>query len=931
MLKQLLPVSLFCLLGVSLTFGQQKEIILPNPAEAITDTLSNGLRYIIHPTKDNSIALRLVLNVGSLQEEDQEKGYAHFLEHMVFNGSEDFPGWSAVDTLSSLGYRYGIDINAYTTYERTVYQLALLKQEHVSLGLHILANFLNKANLEENALIKEQRIVTQEINDFGEEDTVSKKKLEGTLHHDRLPIATTDAIQKITQKSLQAFYDKWYTPSLASIIIVGNVDKLTIEKEIKRLFQTKNRTSNKDRKQNIGTFAPLFTSNLFTKTTNKPSNTLEIIRFTPTALLQTQADLKVQIAEQLYKSYLSKKIKQAESDALFHSTWYLSNRNEHTVVLKAASEKELKHKIKCFSSIVHTLKADGVDKDDLTIEINAMLKSLERERTSPASNYIGDAYVDQVAGYHHYLDNATLTALSKQLITEITVKDLEEVHEKIWFSDNSVLYISEQNPKIYDLKEVRALEKNWKKGSKIKTRFQEQSSPLLTYNESITSWPPLITNQEERNPVYIKKENYYPALNITEFTLSNGLNVTIKPTANSDQQIALSYISSKGILNSILTNKPIYFKDASYFISGAWITGLSVDEYFDLLINKDITAISHVGEYNSEVTLVSRSNNLDDLFQLAYRKLFSYTMPQADFEEYITHEIASLNGEKKESAFLTMPSVQLQQQIAEYKHGRSILTEELKTQHDWKSVSLPAMFNLYDTIIRDYNHNHLIITGPVEIEDVKQKIHNYFSFLPSASENEVVLTKAQIINEKTRVNIEDSLVHRPETTIVYKGKLEKTVKNAILAHLVKEVFNQAFLLKSREQEGLVYSPFVEVELSFQQQLNTFITLNFTSSKEEIVKLEEIANVIIKQLTEEQIKDSEVDRIKRLISTNKSRHLTDDAVMNWNEKIKEYYINFGSIEGFNNYDILLQDITPHDIKEAAKTMLSTENYALFSLE
>ncbi|MDR0195432.1 MAG: insulinase family protein, partial [Myroides sp.] len=123
-----------------LAVGQSTFSDLPKANKAIYGTLDNGLNYIIHPIPQQKTEYRLVLNVGSLQERDDEKGFAHFLEHMIFNGSDDFPGRQAIDTLQRLGYQFGRDINAYTTYERTVYDLSLLDIRQQDLAINILGN-----------------------------------------------------------------------------------------------------------------------------------------------------------------------------------------------------------------------------------------------------------------------------------------------------------------------------------------------------------------------------------------------------------------------------------------------------------------------------------------------------------------------------------------------------------------------------------------------------------------------------------------------------------------------------------------------------------------------------------------------------------------------------------------------------------------------
>lgn len=293
----------------------------PKETHLLIDSLDNGLHYILHPTTDSKTVCRLVLNIGSLQEENNEKGYAHFLEHMLFNGSEDFPGRKAIDTLQALGYRYGRDINAYTTYERTVYELSLLEPSQISLALSIFSNFLSKATLTDKDILKKKKIVIQEIKYFGPESPFSLKKLEGTPYAHRLPIAKERDILELDNERLRLFYQKWYSPSMTTVIVTGNVNPEKVAKDIQAYFGSKPRPLHStDRQHNIRSFHPKF-SNYFLADpdTTASYNTLEIIRFSSAPLVYNRETYRQQLTENLYQMFLRTKLKKAASTATYHS------------------------------------------------------------------------------------------------------------------------------------------------------------------------------------------------------------------------------------------------------------------------------------------------------------------------------------------------------------------------------------------------------------------------------------------------------------------------------------------------------------------------------------------------------------------------------------------------------------------------------------
>ena len=254
-IKFLVPVVLIftCLFvtacatsGNSLTGNSSKyieESLLKQDPEIVSGVLDNGLSYYIRPNKTpyNRISLRLVVKVGSLAEEETEKGVAHFVEHMCFNGTEHFEKNSLIDYAESIGMDFGAEINAYTSFEQTVYMFEIPadKGEYLEQGILIFHDWASAVTFDQEELDKERGVITEEwrghLGLSGRlTDTVLPFELKDSAYVDRLPIGDMNVIQNITRDEVVAFYKKWYRPENMAVVISGMVDPQVAEFFIKK-------------------------------------------------------------------------------------------------------------------------------------------------------------------------------------------------------------------------------------------------------------------------------------------------------------------------------------------------------------------------------------------------------------------------------------------------------------------------------------------------------------------------------------------------------------------------------------------------------------------------------------------------------------------------------------------------------------------------
>jgi zinc protease len=220
------------------------SLLRPDPA-LLRGRFDNGFRYVLmrHGEPKNRVALYLLVNAGSFNETDEQRGYAHFLEHMIFNGTKNFPSGHLVEYFQSIGMDFGGDTNAFTSFDRTIYTIVLPQGDTASLdkGMMVLADYADGAVLDEDEINNERGVILSEKRDRDSADyrtyvASSEYAFRGTLIPKRMIIGTEETLQKANHESLKSFYDRWYRPDNMVLVVVGDMDPAQASQSVKKYF-----------------------------------------------------------------------------------------------------------------------------------------------------------------------------------------------------------------------------------------------------------------------------------------------------------------------------------------------------------------------------------------------------------------------------------------------------------------------------------------------------------------------------------------------------------------------------------------------------------------------------------------------------------------------------------------------------------------------
>lgn len=245
-LRFVIIITLLGLLSTRL-FAQIRDndnVIPADPAIKI-GKLDNGITYYIKANKkpEKRIELRLAINAGSVCETDGQQGLAHFVEHMCFNGTKNFPSNKMVDMLEEMGVKFGAELNAGTSFDETVYMLKVPtdKEEWINRGFQVLEDWAHQVSMTENEIDKERDVIIEEWRlGLGAEDRMQTKYvpviLKDSRYAERLPIGKVDVIKTFPYDTLRSFYKTWYRPDLMAVVVVGDIDPQLAEIKVKEYF-----------------------------------------------------------------------------------------------------------------------------------------------------------------------------------------------------------------------------------------------------------------------------------------------------------------------------------------------------------------------------------------------------------------------------------------------------------------------------------------------------------------------------------------------------------------------------------------------------------------------------------------------------------------------------------------------------------------------
>ncbi len=911
-----------------LLWGQNTVIDLITPIasdpEVRTGILENGLVYYIRQNKkpEKRVELRLVVNAGSILENDDQQGLAHFMEHMNFNGTKSFPKNELINFLQKTGVKFGADINAYTSFDETVYMLQLPADDSVLVekGYQVLEDWAHNALLDGKEIDKERGVIVAEWRmGLGAQDRMMKKFFpvifKDSRYADRIPIGKIEIIEHFKHETLRDFYTDWYRPNLQSVIVVGDIDPDEAEARIKAHFSgLKNPTPPRERTEyNI----PSNTTPLIAITTDKEAtNNMVLIFFKhPATQLKTLGDFRYQLMAELFTGMLNNRLgeisQKPESPYIYAAGNYgefLARTNDAYMLTALSKENAIDKSLRTLLEENERIKKFGFTPTEFERQKEEILSqydkaSKEFDKTESAK-YTGE-YLNHFLTGDAYPSARKKLLYVKHLLPEIKLEELNTL-ANTWVTDTNMAMV------------VMAPDKE---NVKVPTEAELLSVVNLSKTETLQPYvdkfntSPLVNRELVPGKTISRKEN--AELGYTELQLSNGVTVIIKPTDFKNDEILVSAYSPGG--NSLYPDS--LFMSANYASQVIRMSGAG--DFDNIILEKKLKGKNlRINPYIEDVRQGIRGNatpkDFETLLQLIYLYFDGPRKDSTAFNAFMS-QMSNQMKFMKSSPIMTFYDTLLKSVYPGYQ--RLVV---FPTEARMKEIKLDQIYNIYKERFADASNVRFFIVGNVQVDSITPFIEQYLGSLPSLGRKEKWNDLSpQFPDGATSLTFHKGTDPQGMVGIVFSEKFEWNSDHLLALSVLKEIIAIKLTEVIREKLSGVYSPQVMLNPDHYPQSQYQLIIIFGCSPAATDKLTKAVLGEIKKIRKKGPTLTDLQKAQESLIRERETNLKKNEF--WQSKLESVFYDGADPQSILNFRDKVDALTVGGLQKAFESMLNPGNY------
>ena len=927
------------LLVVSLVAGcvtAPESVVAPKPAvpEKLTvdpkvrvGTLANGLRYYIRENAkpEQRAELRLVVNAGSILEDDDQQGLAHFAEHMAFNGTKSFPKQALVDYLESIGMRFGPDLNAYTSFDETVYMLQV-PTDSVAVfakAFEILAEWSQHLAFEGDEIDKERGVVIEEWRlRRGARQRMGDKLypdlFKGSRYAERLPIGKKEVLESFNHDVLRRFYKKWYRPDLMAVVAVGDFETESVKALIDRYFG--------------GIAQPLTEPNRTVWPIPDHEETLVNIVTDPEAThlsvsvyykqpIQAQAsvdDYRRSLVASLYNGMLNQRLDELtkQENPPFLGAGSSQGRfirsKEFYILAARVREGGIERGLEALMTEAARVRQHGFTGSELTREKAQSLRQMEqayRERDKSRSRGFAGEYI------RNFLTEEPIPGIEKEyelynaLIPAITLDEVNHAANG-WIRDGS---------------RVVAVQMPEKEGLVVPSRSDILAVLTSVNSQSVDPYVddvadlPLV--EVPPVPGHVVSESTVPDIDVTEWTLSNGVRVLLRPTDFKNDEILFTAWSPGGI-SLVEDEDHVAGSTATAIVGESGLGSFSQIQLGKKLAGKVVGVSPTFSRLRENLGGGTSPEDLETLFQLVY---LNFTAPRADstaYKAWISRMRGRLENRSADprTAYSDTITVTMKQNHFRHRPWTLELLEEL---------DLERSLDIFRDRFADASDFTFLFVGNFEPERIKPLVETYLGGLPAQGRKETWLDRGarapKGVIEKT---LRRGIAQKSSTRIEFTGPFEWNWQNRFDLNAMVSAFRIKLREVLREDLGGTYGVRMSAAQAHEPLPVYTLSVGFGSDPERAEELRAVIFTQIDSLKQVGLDQSYIDKVKE--SQRRARETDLKENRYWLNVLRFYYINGEDPTNILRADEKIDGLTSEAVKAAANQYFNVENYAQFVL-
>ena len=923
----LISSFVFCLVS----FAQEREITgeiqqtltspIPSDPSVRIGQLENGLTYYIRQNAkpEDKIEFRLVINAGSILENEDQQGLAHFVEHMAFNGSKSFKKNELVNYLQSIGVEFGADLNAYTSFDETVYMLPIPTKdpEVLDKGMRVLEDWASGLEFSEEEIDKERGVVIEEWRlgrgaDQRMRDRWFPTMFKGSRYAERLPIGKKEIIENASYETIQNFYKDWYRPNLMAVIAVGDLDPEEMEKEISKRFGGLTNPENPREREKFNVPGHQETYVAIEQDKEASFTQLQLVyKQDDQEEMKTLEDYRRRLTYDLFNNMINQRLDElrqsAEPPFVFAGTSYGNMvRTKKTYSSFAlVGEEGIINGLQALVQENERVKRYGFVEGELERAKKRMLNRMEqqmKEKDKMESGRLASRYVSSFLNQSPVMSPEFSYEFAKQQLDGIALNEINEYAPK-WIkeSDRVVVITSPErdNPDVTEESVMELLEK-------MEAEEMESYKDELAGSELMASIP---------TKGSITAEKRMDNVEATELILSNGMKVVLKSTDFQNDEIMMSAFSHGG--HSLYGDE--HYQSASYsdnIIGESGVADYSNTDLTKLFAGKTVRVSPYIGTYSEGFNGSAAPRDLETMMQLIH---LYFTAPRKDQESFESYKMRNTMLYQN---LMSNPQFYFQNEsskILSQNHPRV----GFPTIEDMEKIDLDKSYEIYKERFSDPGNFTFFFVGNFDAEEVKPLLETYLASIPSTNRDEswkdlgIRPPKGKL--EKV---INKGTDPKSQVSINYRGNAEHNNEKSYILSSLGEVLTNRLIDLIREEKSGVYGVGARGSMGRRPYESYSFTISFPCGPENVEELKNAVYDEIELIKKEGITEEDLNEVKEAQRIDRKENLKRNRY--WMSSLSGFYTYERDIAEFFDYEEMIEKLTAEDIQDAAKSYLVEDN-------
>ena len=924
-------IALIVTFAVAAQPGAQQIPVIPADKAVRVGQLPNGMKYYLrHNDKQKNLAdFYISHDVGAIQEEDDQQGLAHFLEHMAFNGTKNLPGKMLIEYLETVGVKFGTNLNAGTSWDYTQYLLKdvpTIRPGIVDTAMLILHDWSHFIALQPKEVDAERGVIMEELRmRDGASWRGTIKMLQalgkGTRYEHRNLIGHLDGLKSFSHKSLENFYHKWYRPELQAVVIVGDINVDEVEAKLQKLMADIP-ASPADAPQKEVIVVPDNQEPIISifedPEMDETSATLFIKRQAlPKQYNNTIVAEQLALIDALASDMANARLQEIKMkpNAPFTAAYFRNGGVGICPTFESAGvgvdtkDGKLLEGLEAAYTELERIRRHGFTESELERAKQSVMKREEtayKNRNDRKNGQYVQRYLNAFRKNAAMPDAETEWKLDSTIIAQLPLQAINKTIARYITDHNQVLVVNVPkkeglvNPTEAQLAEVLA---------KVK------KAEIAPYADN-TVKEPLIPADAKLKGSQVKKESKNEALGTTTWTLKNGLKVVVKPTTFKADEVEV-YMSAHFGQSSLSDEQYWTSSFLPIMVNYMGVSKFSSTDLRKQLSGKNASVNVNVDDYEVGVAGQGSPKDIETIMQLIYLRFTAPRFSKDDFDVLMNQYRPYIENAQKNPDYISR--VQRQKTLFGNHFRRQQLTPEILDMIKFEQIE-PIYKSLYSNAANFTTY----IVGNVDLATLKPLVEKYLGSLPVSkkltkrADDGVRAVKGVVVNDfKTKMQ-------QPKVglTRIYTGPIDYTMKNRVAMTVLSQVLRARYTVSIREEKGGTYSVGVGGRVMSDYEPWYQLIVLFDTNEQMADELSEIVIKEIKDIATDGPKADDVEKVRKYLLKEYENQIQSND--NWVDWLDEY--NYRGMNFVAEYKKAVEELTYDDLKALAAKVLADNNMA-----